>query len=194
MDVIEQDPDALAMRRLQAGEDLALNEIMARWKQPLCNYLLRQIGHREDALDIAQETFVRVYESRHRYEPTARFARWLFTIATNLCRNHFRWRQRHPEVTIESEDDEAESSPLHNVLTDGKPSASAQMEAKERAEALRKAVQALPYDLRTALLLFEYEGMAYAEIARITGSSVKAVESRLTRARQAIKSALKPWL
>src|SRR5882757_8340994 len=117
--------DVLAMERLQAGDDLALNEIMGRWKQPLAGYLLRQLGGHEDALDLTMETFVRVYESRHRYAPSARFARWLFTIATNLARNHARWKERHPEVALESK--EGETSPLDH-LADEAPCASQQLE------------------------------------------------------------------
>ncbi|HEY0258129.1 MAG TPA: sigma-70 family RNA polymerase sigma factor [Candidatus Methylacidiphilales bacterium] len=136
------------MQRLQAGEELALNEIMARWKQPLAAYLLRQLGNHEDALDLTMETFVRVYESRHRYSPSARFARWLFTIATNLARNHVRWKARHPEMALET--GEAEESPLDH-LTDDAPSAAQQMETRERARAVQKAIADLPPDLRSAV-------------------------------------------
>src|ERR1019366_7521346 len=99
MDEGTPEADVLAMQRLQAGDDLALNEIMGRWKQPMASYLLRLLGNREDALDLTMETFRHVYESRHRYAPSARFARWLLTMATNLARNHVRWKVRHPEMT-----------------------------------------------------------------------------------------------
>src|SRR5882762_2375158 len=122
--------DVLAMQRLQAGEDIALNEIMGRWKQPLASYLLRQLGNREDALDLTMETFVKMYESRHRYSPSARFARWLFTIATNLARNHVRWKERHPEVPFETSED-GKSSSL-DYIADDAPCASKQLDAKER--------------------------------------------------------------
>src|SRR5882757_7295001 len=136
--------DVLAMQRLQAGEDLALNEIMGRWKQPLASYLLRQLGNHEDAVDLTMETFVRVYESRHRYSPSARFARWLFTIATNLARNHVRWKERHPEVALETDDEG--KSPLEYV-SDDRPCASQQLETKERAKAVQKVITDLPPDL-----------------------------------------------
>jgi len=179
------------MQRLRAGDDLALNEIMGRWKQPLASYLFRQLGNHEDALDLAQETFVRVYESRHRYAPSARFARWLFTIATNLARNHVRWKQRHPEVTLETNEDETS---LLDSLSDEAPCAAQQLEAKERATAVQKAITDLPPDLRTALLLFEYEDLSHAEIASIEGCSAKAIETRLYRARQYLEQKLAPWL
>src|ERR1035441_3305240 len=174
MDEEIPEADVSAMQRLQGGDDLALNEIMGRWKQPLASYLLRQLGNHEDALDLTMETFVRVYESRHRYAPSARFARWFFTIATNLARNHVRWKERHPEVALET--GEEEKSPL-DQLADDAPSASKQLEAKERAKAVQKAITDLPLDLRTAILLFEYEGLSHAEIALIEGCSIKAIET-----------------
>ncbi len=190
MDEGTPEADVLAMHRLQAGEDLALNEIMARWKQPLASYLLRQLGNHEDALDLTMETFVRVYESRHRYSPSSRFARWLFTIDTNLARNHVRWKERHPEIPLETDEEE---SPLDH-LTDDAPSAAQQMETKERAKAVKKAITDLPPDLRTAVLLFEYEGLSHAEIASVEDCSAKAVETRLYRARQYLEQKLAPWL
>lgn len=190
MDEGTPEADVLAMQRLQAGEDLALNEIMARWKQPLASYLLRQLGNHEDAVDLTMETFVRVYESRHRYLPSARFARWLFTIATNLARNHVRWKERHPEIPLETDEDE---SPSHH-LADDAPSAAQQMETRERAKAVQKAITDLPPDLRTAILLFEYEGLSHAEIALIEGSTAKAIETRLYRARQVLEQKLSRWL
>lgn len=179
------------MQRLQAGDDLALNEIMGRWKAPLASYLLRQLGSHEDALDLTMETFVRVYESRHRYAPSARFARWLFTIATNLARNHVRWKARHPEVTLEMDEDG--KSPLDH-LTDDAPCAARQLETRERAKAVQKAIADLPPDLRTAVLLFEYEGLSHAEIASIEGCTAKAIETRLYRARQDLEQKLAHWL
>jgi RNA polymerase sigma-70 factor (ECF subfamily) len=191
MDEGTPEADVLAMRRLQAGDDLALNEIMGRWKQPMASYLLRHLGNHEDALDLTMETFVRVYESRQRYSPSARFARWLFTIATNLARNHARWKARHPEVSLEAGEDE--TSPLDN-LADGTPCAAQQLETKERAKAVRKAITDLPPDLRTAILLFEYEGLSHAEIASIEGCTAKAIETRLYRARQYLEQKLAHWL
>lgn len=183
--------DVLAMQRLQDGDDLALNEIMGRWKQPLASYLMRQLGNHEDAVDLTMETFVRIYESRHRYSPSARFARWLFTIATNLARNHVRWKERHPEVALET--DEEGTSPLDRVAIDA-PCAAQQLETKERAQAVQKAITELPPDLRTAVLLFEYEGLSHAEIAVVEGCSAKAVETRLYRARQFLEQKLSSWL
>src|SRR5258707_12718365 len=82
------------MLRLKNGEDWILNELMTRWQQPLVAFIYRYIGRETEALDLAQETFVRVYATRHRYAVRGKFSTWLFTIAVNLCRNYLRWRQR----------------------------------------------------------------------------------------------------
>jgi RNA polymerase sigma-70 factor (ECF subfamily) len=192
MDSGTHEADVLAMERLQAGDDLALNEIMGRWKQPLVSYLLRQLGSQEDALDLTMETFVRIYESRHRYSPSARFARWLFTIATNLARNHVRWRERHPEIPLETSEDDQSSHLDH--LADATPCPSHQLDIKERSRAVQQAIEALPPELRTAILLFEYENLSHAEIAAVEGCTAKAVETRLYRARQALEQKLAHWM
>lgn len=184
-----EEADQSAMKRLSEGEDLALNEIMQRWKAPLTHYLFRQLGRQQDAVELAQEAFVRVYEQRFRYQPRGKFSTWLFTIATNLGRSHRRWQSRHPEVSIhEGEGDLSEG--LIGRLADGGPDAAGQLQIRERARRVQGAIAGLPEDLRTALLLFEYEDFGYEEIARVMGCSSKAVETRLYRARALLKERL----
>src|SRR3984957_19181246 len=103
---MEADPDAELMLRLKNGEDSILNELMSRWQQSLVAFIYRYIGHEADALDLAQETFVRVYETRRRYTVQGKFSTWLFTIAANLCRNHLRWRLRRRQPVPETPDTE----------------------------------------------------------------------------------------
>jgi RNA polymerase sigma factor (sigma-70 family) len=103
---MEADPDAELMLRLKNGEDWILNELMTRWQQPLVAFIYRYIGRETEALDLAQETFVRVYATRHRYAVRGKFSTWLFTIAANLCRNYLRWRQRRGESASETWDTE----------------------------------------------------------------------------------------
>ena len=181
--------DVQCMARLQKGEDTALNELMARWQQPLVSFILRYTGNAEDALDLAQETFVRVFESRDRYEPRGRFSTWLFTIATNLCHNQARWRARHPTVTLHGsgEDDDAG---LESTLPAPGDTPAAAAERRDLARAVRAHVQALPHDLKTVVLLFEYQDRGYEEIAAALGCTPKAVETRLYRARQILRESL----
>lgn len=185
--------DALAMTRLRDGEDLALNELMARWQQPLVNYLARFCGSETGALDLAQETFVRVYEARARYDTRGRFATWLYTIAGNLARNAHRWQQRHPAVSLETPTDD-NGGTLGAHLPDTAPAPDATAEQSERTAAVREAVASLPEDQRAIVLLSEYEDRSHAEIAAVLGCTAKAVETRLYRARQTLREKLTRWL
>ena len=181
--------DRADMARLVAGHDAALNSLMERHAEKLFHYLIRQAQNEPEAADMAQEAFVRVYQNRERFKPSAKFSTWLYTIATNLARDRFRWRSRHPEISLAAENPATEGS-LADVVADGQPGPVEELQRAERADAVRRALARLPEDLRTALILFEYEDRSQAEIAAITGCSVKAVESRIFRARQALRGQL----
>ncbi len=183
-----EDEDTALMLRLQSGEDTALNELMTRWQTRLVSFTYRYVGNHADALDLAQETFVRVFESRHRYKPTAKFSSWLFQIASNLCRNYFRWRKRHPTVALDSATDEG--GRLGDAVPSESDSPADTLARIEVAAAVRKGVHALPHDLKTAVLLFEYEDLSHEEIATVLGCSRKAVETRLYRARNILRGSL----
>ena len=180
--------DAADMARLNAGHDAALNDLMSRHADRLFHYLLRQLNNESDAADLAQETFARVYLHRNRFQPGQKFSSWLYAIATNLVRDRFRWRARHPHVSLEAAQEDAGS--LLATLTDAGASPGEIFEQQERAEAVRRAVQSLPEDLRTAVILSEYESLPHAEIGNLLGCSAKAVESRLYRARASLRNAL----
>ncbi len=180
------------MSRLKAGHGAALNALMDRHAERLFNYLLRQLGNEADAADLAQEAFVRVYQNCARFDPERKFSTWLFTIATNLVRDRFRWRMRHREVSIDAADDEGAA--LQDSLPDTTGSPEEQIEARERASEVRRAVESLPEELRTPLILSEYEGMTHAEIGTVLGCSAKAIESRLSRARGRLRKRLEGLL
>lgn len=192
MSAPHEDPDVVAMSRLQGGDDLALNEIMDRWQRRLTSYLIRLTGSETVAVDLAQETFVRVYQNRIRYRPTGAFSTWLFAIASNLARHHIRWRLRHPAFSIDATAGTQHS--IAEILPASDPDPRALLEKDERAEAVRDAISDLPPDLREALILFEYEDMSYDQIATIQGCSAKAVETRLYRARGILRKRLERWL
>ncbi len=179
------DSDIVAMKRLADGDDLALNEIMDRWRDKVAAFLQRMTGDAATAEDLAQETFVRLYQSCGSYSPKAAFATYLFRIAANLARNHQRWRSRHPTVSIEDG---------LGALRDWPGGGAAPDEQAESTDSLRQveaAVAALPSELREAILLFTYEDMSYAQIAAALRCSEKAVETRIYRARQMLKGLLK---
>jgi RNA polymerase sigma-70 factor (ECF subfamily) len=187
------DRDRADMERLAAGQDAALNDLMERHATPVFHFLCRMVGNEDDASDLAQETFVRVFRARASFRTGEKFSTWLFTIAANLARNHFRWRSRHPNVSLETEAGESEQT-LGSRLPATDPAPNEQALAAERVAAVRTAVSKLPEDLREAVVLCEWEELSVAEAAAILETTSKAVESRLYRARQILRERLKPWL
>ena len=181
------------MERLAAGHDPALNDLMERHAAPVFRFLCRMLDNEDDANDLAQETFVRVYRARASFRPGGKFSTWLYTIAANLARNHIRWRGRHPNVSLEAESDITDQTLAH-TLPAKEPGPSEQVLAGERAAAVRDAVHGLPADLCEAIVLCEWEEQSVAEAAAILDTTPKAVESRLYRARQILRKRLKQWL
>ena len=161
---------------------------MTRWQQSLVAFIYRYIGHETDALDFAQETFVRVYETRRRYTVRGKFSTWLFAIAANLCRNHLRWRQRRGESVPESWDMEDAGLAERIQSPDDSPDQAAMR--SESISLIRMAIAKLPHDLKTVILLYEYQSLSYAEISSVLRCSVKAVEMKLYRARQLLRERL----
>jgi RNA polymerase sigma-70 factor (ECF subfamily) len=185
--------DRAAMENLQAGHDTALNDLMERHATPVFHFLCRMVGNEDDANDLAQETFVRVFKSSKSFRAEQKFSSWLFTIAANLARNHFRWRARHPNVSLDAENPETEQTLGGTLPADG-PAPNEEALAAERTKAVRVAVGKLPEDLREAIVLCEWEDRSTAEAATILETTPKAVESRLYRARQILRERLKSWL
>lgn len=185
--------DARDMVRLAGGHDAALNDLMDRHAGKLFHYLLRSLQNEEDASDLAQETFVRVFQNRAKFDQTQKFTTWLYAIASNLVRDRYRWRSRHPQTSIESENEQTEGS-LKNSVAASESTPDESLQTQERAEAVRKAVAALPEELRQPLILAVYQDLPQVEIAAILNCSVKAVEMRIYRARQQLRALLASFL
>ena len=181
--------DAADMRRLVSGYDAALNDIMERHGERLFYYLIRSLQNEDEAADLAQEAFVRVYQNRAKFNGRHKFSTWLYAIAANLVKDRYRWRSRHPQVSLDAENEQTGNS-LRDHLPAHDPTPSDRLQANERADAVRRAVAALPEDLRTPLILAEYEERSHAEIGEILGCSAKAVETRIYRARQQLRASL----
>lgn len=175
--------DEDAMLAFQRGEDLALNRLMARWERPLRSFLYRSTRNEQDALDLAQETFVRIHRHRARYRAGARFSTWMFQIALNLARDHARRVHRRPTSPLEDAPEQFTTDTPRGTATDA-----------EAAAAVRAAIAQLPDDLREAVLLAEFEDLSHAEIAEIVDATPKAVETRLYRAREKLRTLLARYL
>lgn len=181
--------DVQDMSRLADGHEAALNDLMGRHAEKLFYYLVRCLQDQDDAADLAQETFVKLYQSRARFDTGQKFSTWLYAIASNLVKDRYRWRSRHPQVSLDAENDATGESYRDALPQDG-PSPTDHVQAGERAEAVRRAVAALPDELRQPLILAEYEERSHAEIGGILGCSAKAVETRIYRARQQLRASL----
>ncbi len=179
--------DEELMSRLQSGEEAALASLMARWEIPVKRFIFRLLGNVTEAEDLAQEVFCRIFTKRSSYRSGAKFSTWCYAIAANLAKNRLRWWQRHPVHSID-----AWINAGGEIADESRGGASAAQTAlrQEQILAVQQAVMALPLDLRTALILFEYEGQTTAEIAEALACTPKAVENRLYRARLLLKHAL----
>jgi RNA polymerase sigma-70 factor (ECF subfamily) len=188
----ESEKDRADMARLAAGYEAALNELMERHGERLFHYLIRCLKNEDEAADLSQETFVRVYQHRQKFDPRQKFTTWLYAIASNLVRDYFRRHGRHPHISLDAASDPA-SSPCETIA-EQKPSPSEEIQAQERADSVRQAISELPEELRIPLILAEYEELSQAEIGEILGCSVKAVETRIYRARQILRVKLSKLL
>ena len=188
------DPDAALMMRVKEGDREAFTALVEKYKQAVTNFVARTIGDATEAEDLAQNVFVQVFKSAHRYEVTAKFTTWLFTIARNLCLNEIRRRSRHPAQSLDAAtaadgdhaprqfEDTHIISPPDTVLHD-------ELEAM-----VQEALNALPENQRTAILLCRQGDVSYEEIAKVLGCSVSATKSLIHRGREVLKEKLKPYL
>lgn len=185
--------DRADMARLAAGHDAALDTLMDRHATALFHFLCRMLANEDDANDLAQETFTRVFAHRARFRPEAKFSTWLFTIAANLARTQLRHRHRHPQVSLDAEST-ATAQTLGDTLASDQPAPADGLLADERAAAVRAALAKLPEEMRETILLVEFEDKSVAETAAILEVPPKTVESRLHRARKSLRERLAKWL
>jgi RNA polymerase sigma factor (sigma-70 family) len=181
--------DTSDMEALRGGDDLALNRIMTRHREKVFHYLIRLLQDEEEALDLAQETFVRVYLNREKFNLKNRLTSWMYAIATNLARDRMRWLSRHKNVSLEASIGDSDST-LGDTLTENRLTPNESLERDERVNQVKEALAGIPEELRTPLVLVEYENMSQAEIATVLKCTPKAVENRLYRARKLLRENL----
>ena len=172
----------LTLARAQKGDAAAFTELMAPREKRVYYTCLRLTGNAQDAQDCAQEAMLKAFRALPGYQAAASLDTWLYRICVNACLDAL--RRRRPQESLE-EMKEGGFEPPDRGLT---PYAA--LEKKERHEALKKALAALPEDLRTALVLFNLQGRSYEEIAQITGVALGTVKSRVSRARERLKEIL----
>lgn len=157
------------------GDVSAFNEIVSRWEGKLYGFVYRYLGDAEEAKDVCQEAFVRAYTHLDGFRGQSKFSSWLYQIALNLCRSKLRKKQRRPTVSI---DEREEENPLYALPDEGATPAEQALEG-ERAMAVREALAELPEHQRTVIILKEYHGLKFREIAEILDTPESTVKSRL---------------
>jgi RNA polymerase sigma-70 factor (ECF subfamily) len=188
------DPDAALMLRVKQGDRAAFTELVDKYKQPVMNHVCRTLRDATEAEDLAQNVFVQVFKSAHRYKVSAKFSTWLFTIARNLCLNEIRRRSRHPAESLDAPHQDQEDQPLRQYEDKKTFSPPESLLQGELAAKIDEALRGLPENQRTAILLCRQEELSYEEIAEVLGCSLSATKSLIHRGRETLKDKLKPYL
>ena len=191
-----RDPDIRLMLRVRDADDrAAFAELVGRYQHRLVAVMHHLVGSPDEAEDLAQEVFLRVYRTRQKYTPKAKFATWLFTIANNLALNALRDRRRKPAVPLDPSDSASSGPWQTEQLTSGRDKPPAHdVQQAELADVVRRALDQLNDRQRMAVVLNKFEDLNYAEIAEVMGLTTKAVKSLLSRARTNLRAALSEYI
>jgi RNA polymerase sigma-70 factor (ECF subfamily) len=190
-----RDPDTRLMIRVRDEEEGAFEELVEKYQSRLVGLMHHLVGSAEEAEDLAQEVFLRVYRNRKKYRARAKFSTWLFTIANNLALNTLRTRQRKPVVPLNvSDSGPLGPRPAEQLVRDRANQPVQQVQQQELAGMVRRALETLNERQRIAVLLNKFEEMNYQEIAEVMSLSTKAVKSLLSRARTNLRAVLKDYI
>jgi len=186
--------DSAIMLELRAGNMSGFDFLIQKYRKPIINFMYRMVHNQAVAEELAQEVFLRVYRSRETYRAEARFSTWLYRIATNLGVNYARdTRHERTASTIYLDEADSETGTTPDVA-DGTPGAEAALLQRERLNAIRQHVLALPERQRMAVLMHKYEGMDYKQIGDVLKLSESATKSLLFRAYQTLREKLKGFV
>ncbi len=176
--------DKELVKRVQKGDKGAFDVLVLKYEQKIVNLVMRYVRDPEQALDISQEAFIKAYRALPRFRGDSAFYTWLYRIAVNTAKNYLAAQRRRP-TDIELDLQDPEQYGLHAKLKETDTPEGVTL-SKELQETLERAIEALPDDLRTAIILRELDGMSYEEIAQTMDCPVGTVRSRIFRARDAI--------
>lgn len=177
--MVQTDEDLL--QAVRAGDGDSLGVLVDRWERPLFRFAYRLLDRRDDARDVCQETFLRILKKADHFKDGARFSTWMYQIALNLCRDHLRRRRRWGVILDETEETQTLPS-THDPSVD--------FALQEQRQALTRALAEIPKEQREVLVLKEFEGLKFREIAEILGCPESTVKSRMYYGLSGLRSAL----
>ena len=188
----DRQSDQLLVDRVNAGEKHAFDLLVVKYQQRLVNLIMRYVHDHSEALDVAQEAFIKAYKALPNFRGDSAFYTWLYRIAINTAKNHMVAARRRPLAYSEDIDD-PDRYDWHASLQDT-DSPEKQVMGEELRETVETAISSLPEDLRTAIMLRELDGLSYEEIAQAMDCPVGTVRSRIFRAREAIDQSIRPLM
>ena len=177
---------------LAAGSNGAFDELLARYESAVITFCYGFLRNREASEDIAQETFMRVFRNAKRYQPVAKFTTWLYKIAANLCINELKKGKLRSTLSLdEPAGSDADGSRIVERISTDSASPLTLLERSEAQSLISKAIEHLPPDQRSTLIMVEYHQMPYQDIAEVLEVSVSAIKMRVKRARETLRETLK---
>lgn len=185
--------DHALIEATKQGDETAFAEIVSRYRNPITNYLYRLLNDYEEAVDLAQETFVRVYFAAERYHTGYAFSTYLYRIATNLAISEMRRRKRRKLLSLTGLFQPEGETETEFDLTDEKPLPDANLLDDEQQKVIARAIAAMPEKYRLPIVLRDIEEKSYEEVAEILGLGLGTTKSRISRARALLKEKLKHY-
>ena len=188
--------DAALIERCRRRDEAAFAEVVARYKNKIYNYVCRMMGNEDDAEDITQEVFIRMYQSLGSFRQQSSLNTWVFRIASNLCIDQFRRRKKHQAIaySLDDTDDAGDRAGLDREVPDATYEPQRILANTEMSAQITLALTLLPDKLRAVVLLYDLEELSYEEIARILEIPVGTVKSRLFNARLQLRKRLSEYM
>jgi RNA polymerase sigma-70 factor (ECF subfamily) len=191
---IEAASDHELLAAIRDGDEAAFQEIVRRYRNPITNFVYRMIDDYDRAVELSQETFIRVYMSASRYQANYSFSTYIYRIASNLAISELRRRKRRKLVSLFTPFTNDDGEPVEIDPPDAGPLQDETMIENERRKAVARAITSLPEKYRAAIVLRDVEGMSYDQIAETLQLSEGTVKSRINRARNLLKEKLSAYI
>lgn len=181
--------DGELVRRVLAGEEILFETLVRRYQARVVSHVTRMVGNRDDALDLAQEIFLKVFQALDRYNPAYKFSTWLFRIAGNAAIDHLR-KRRPRTVPLETPDPDGPPGQYQAEQRSNWLDPYGELRNSERGQAIHRAIQELPPDFRELIALRHFAGLSYEDIAELKKMPLGTVKNKLFRARVVLKDRL----